>query len=292
MVTSFIITFREALEAALIVSIIMAYLGKTGRRDLYKYLYLGTGLAALISVLLGSLVLSIYGGLPPGADKVFEGAASITATIVLTYMIFWMAQNAQKIRSELHEKIAIAVTTGQVVSIAMLAFVSVFREGLETVLFLTALAVTDLSGTILGMLTGIGAVLILAMLMLRGAYRINIRKFFKYTSVLLVVFAAGLLGYGVHEFIEAGLVPPIIEHVWDINPANATHPLHENGAVGSILKALIGYDGNPELLRVIVYVGYWLIIGYYLIRTYAPHYLSRHHYNKEESLRIEHAIAA
>lgn len=80
-----------------------------------------------------------------------------------------------------------------------------------------------------------------------------------------------------HEFIEAGLVPPIIEHVWDITSADVTHPLHKNGAVGSILKALIGYDGNPELLRVIVYVGYWLIVGYYLIRIYAPQYLSRNH---------------
>jgi high-affinity iron transporter len=109
--------------------------------------------------------------------------------------------------------------------------------------------------------------------MMRGIYRINIQQFFKYTSVLLVVFAAGLLGYGVHEFIEAGLLPPIIDHVWDINPTDVMHPLHEKGAIGSIFKALVGYDGNPELLRVIVYAGYWLVIGYYLLRTYAPEYL-------------------
>lgn len=281
MTTSFIITFREALEAALIVSIISAYLGKIGRRDLYQYLYLGTGIAVLISVLLGGIILSVYGGLPPGVDKVFEGAASITATIVLTYMIFWMAQNARHIRNELHEKIAVAVTTGQVFSITTLAFISVFREGLETVLFLTAIAVTDLSGTIIGMLVGISVVIVLAALMMRGVYRINIQKFFKYTSVLLVIFAAGLLGYGIHEFIEAGLLPPIIEHVWDINPADATHPFHENGVIGSILKALVGYDGNPELLRVLVYVGYWLVIGYYLLRTYAPSHLHRHLNHKD-----------
>lgn len=290
MVTSFIITFREALEAALIVSIMMAYLGKIGRRDLYKFLYLGTGLGVFISILLGSLVVTVYGGLPSGVDNIFEGIASVTATLVLTYMIFWMAKNAQHIRSELQIKITSIVTTGQVFSIASLAFVSVFREGLETVLFLTALAVSDFSGTLIGLLTGIAAVVVLAVLMLRGIYRINVQKFFKYTSVLLVVFAAGLLGYGVHEFIEAGLVPPIIEHVWDINPADETHPFHENGAIGSIIKALFGYDGNPELLRVIAYVGYWLVIGYYLLRTYAPQYLPFRSKRKEATQLVTQSI--
>ena len=273
MITSFLITFREALEAALIVSIILAYLGKIGRRDLNKYLYLGTGGAILTSLLLGWTVLTFYGGLPKGADKIFEGAASITATVVLTYMIFWMAKNARKIRGELQEKVEVAITSGNVLGLSMLAFVSVFREGLETVLFLTALTVSDPYKTAIGTLLGIGTVLVLAFMMQRGVYRMNLQKFFKYTSVILVLFAAGLLGYGVHEFIEAGLLPPIIEQVWDINPIDVTHPLHEKGAIGSILKALVGYDGNPELLRVIVYVGYWLIIGVYLLRTYAPNFL-------------------
>ncbi len=292
MITSFIITFREALEAALIVSIIIVYLRKIGRRDLNKFLYLGTGLGVFVSILLGSLILSVYGGLPSGADKIFEGIASVTATMVLTYMIFWMAKNAHQLRSELQIKIASIVTTGQVFSIASLAFVSVFREGLETVLFLTALAVSDFSGTLIGLSAGIAAVIVLAVLMMRGIYRINVQKFFKYTSVLLVVFAAGLLGYGVHEFIEAGLLPPIIEHVWDINPADVTHPLHENGAIGSIFKALLGYDGNPELLRVIAYVGYWLVIGYYLLRIYAPQYLPFHTKSKEAIQLVTQPITA
>ena len=292
MISSFVITFREALEAVLIVSILLAYLGKIGRKDLNKYLYLGTGLAILTSVLLGEVVLAFYGGLPKGAENVFEGAASITATIVLTYMIFWMAKNARTIRSELQEKVDSAVTTGYVFGISTLAFVSVFREGLETVLFLTALAVADMFGTIVGMLLGIGVVLGLAFLITKGVYQMNIQKFFKYTSVILVIFAAGLLGYGVHEFIEAGILPPIIEHVWDINPPDVMHPLHENGAIGSLLKVLVGYDGNPELLRVMVYVGYWLIIGYYLLRTYAPRYLrwSQDKVEDEERKELDHNI--
>lgn len=273
MVSSFLITFREALEAALIVSILLAYLRKIDREDLNKYLYLGTGIAILSSTFIGALVLTVYGGLPAGVDKIFEGVASITATIVLTYMIFWMANNAREIRSELHKKLEVAITKGNVISLSTLAFVSVFREGLETVLFLTTLAAADISGTLLGMFLATGAVLVLAFLMMKGVYTMNLQKFFKYTSVILVIFASGLLGYGVHELIEAGLLPPIIDHVWDINPASITHPLHEKGAIGSLLKALIGYDGNPELLRVIVYIGYWLVIGYYLLQTYAPNYL-------------------
>ncbi len=273
MIASFVITFREALEAALIVAIILAYLGKVGRKDLKKYLYLGTVLAIITSLILGAIVLTVYGGLPTGVEKLFEGAASVTATVVLTYMIFWMAKNAQKIRGELQEKIDIAITSGYIFGITSLAFVAVFREGLETVLFLTTLVATDPFGTLTGALLGISIVLVLSFLMMRGVYRMNIQKFFKYTSVILVVFAAGLLGYGVHEFIEAGVLPPIIENVWDINPPDVTHPLHEKGAIGSILKALVGYDGNPKLLRVIVYVGYWLVIGSYLLKIYAPNIL-------------------
>ncbi|MCK5625942.1 FTR1 family protein, partial [Candidatus Bathyarchaeota archaeon] len=168
MIASFIITFREALEAALIVAIILAYLGKVGRKDLKKYLYLGTVLAIITSLILGAIVLTVYGGLPTGVEKLFEGAASVTATVVLTYMIFWMAKNAQKIRGELQEKIDIAITSGYIFGITSLAFVAVFREGLETVLFLTTLVATDPFGTLIGALLGISIVLVLSFLMMRG----------------------------------------------------------------------------------------------------------------------------
>jgi high-affinity iron transporter len=275
MITSLLITFREALEAALIVTIIIAYLQKIGKREYSRYLYLGTGLAVIASLILGWGVIAFYGNLSKDAERIFEGVASISATVVLTYMIIWMAKNATSIKGELESKINIAVTTGQVVSIATLAFVSVFREGMETVLFLTALSFTDPSGTIIGTILGLGTVLVLSYLMLKGVYRMNLQRFFKYTSMLLIVFAAGLFGYGIHELIEAGLLPAIVKQVWNINPPNLTHPLHEQGVIGSILKALVGYDGNPELLRVIAYVGYWATMGAYLLKTYAPHALRR-----------------
>jgi high-affinity iron transporter len=275
MITSFLITFREALEAALIVTIIIAYLRKIGKREYSRYLYLGTGLAVLASLILGWGVITFYGSLSKDAERIFEGVASISATVVLTYMIIWMAKNATSIKGELESKVDVAVTTGQILGIATLAFVSVFREGVETVLFLTALSFTDPYGTIIGTILGLGTVLVLSYLMLKGVYRMNLQRFFKYTSVLLIVFAAGLFGYGIHELIEAGILPAIVDQVWNINPLDVTHPLHEQGVIGSILKALVGYDGNPELLRVIAYLGYWATMGAYLIRTYAPHVFQR-----------------
>jgi high-affinity iron transporter len=274
MIASFLITFREALEAALVIGIIAAYLAKMGRKDLNKHLYMGAGAAILASILLGAVFMSIYGGLEGRAEKIFEAGASLTAVAVLTYMIFWMAQNSKRIKGEIQEKVHLSITKGQVYGITLLAFVAVFREGVETVLFLGTLAMVSPVETITGFSLGILSVLILAVLMFRGVYRLDIRKFFKYTSAILIVFAAGLTAYGVHELNEAGIIPPVIDPVWDINPPvnpDGSYPLlHEKGAIGSILKSLVGYNGNPSLTEVLAYVAYWLIVGSYVLKVYRP----------------------
>ena len=274
---SFLVAFRESLEAALIVVIIVAYLKKIGKTDLNRYLYIGTSAAIVASIILAWVIQVIYGGLGGIAAETFEGAASLTATAVLTYMIFWMAKNAQKIKGELQQKIDIAITKGQLFGIATLAFVAVFREGLETVLFLTATFFLDALDAMIGVLMGFVVVIILAMLLMKGVYKLDIRKFFKYTSIILIIFAAGLAGYGVHELIAAGKGAGVEfgilgQQAFNINPPmnpDGTYPLlHEKGFVGSILKALVGYDGDPEWLRILVYIGYWLIVGIYLLKTY------------------------
>lgn len=274
---SFLISFRESLEAALIIVIMVVYLQKLGKTTLNRYLYLGSGAAIAASIVLAGIVQAIYGGLTGVAAEVFEGAASLTATGVLTYMIFWMSRNAQKIKGELEKKIELAVTKGQLFGIAALAFVAVFREGLETVLFLTGTFFSDPSGTIVGVLMGFVVVVILALLLMKGVYQLDIRKFFQYTSVILIIFAAGLAGYGVHELLEAGegvgLEFGVLgQQAFNINPPgnpDGSYPLlHEKGAVGSVLGALVGYDGNPEWLRIIVYVGYWVAVSTYLLKTY------------------------
>lgn len=274
---SLLITFREALEAALIVAIIASYLKKIGRQSFNKYLYQGALAAIAVSVLLGLVIFGLYGGLTGASAEIFEGVASLTATVVLTYMILWMATHAQNIRVELERKVEVAVSTGQLVGIVALSFVAVFREGLETVLFLTTLAIIDPAGTVLGAVVASAIVIALALLLMRGIYRLDIKKFFQYTSIILIVFAAGLAAYGTHEIIEAAEASGVQfgvfgQKAYSINPplnSDGSYPvLHERGIVGSIFAALLGYDGNPEWLRVIVYLAYWLVVGAYVVRTY------------------------
>ena len=274
---SFLITFREALEAALIVTIMITYLRKIGKEDLNKYTYLGTGAALVMSLVAGVVLQVFYGGLGKVASELFEGIASLSAVVVLTSMIFWMTKHSKEIKGEMETKINQAVTKNELYGITALAFVAVAREGLETVLFLSATFVQDSAGTLVGAALGILVVLGLSYALMKGTVDLEIGKFFKVTSIMLLIFGAGLAGYGVHELIEAG------EHSgmdfgffgdkpFDINPAvnaDGTYPaLHEKGIVGSIFKALVGYDGNPEWLRIIVYLGYWLVIGTYVYKQY------------------------
>jgi high-affinity iron transporter len=272
MIASFVITFREALEAALIIGIVAAYLRKVGRKDMERYLFIGVAGAILASVLAGALFLLIYGGLEGRAEEIFEGVASLSAAAVLTYMIFFFAKHAKGIKGELQNKVDASLGRGSAWGIAALAFLAVFREGVETVLFLGAIAVKEPLSTLVGLIAGIVAVTALSIAMFAGIYRLDYAKFFKYTSVILVIFAAGLVAYSVHELNEAGIIPPVIEHVWDINPPpneDGTYPaLHEKGIIGSMLKSLIGYNGNPSLTEVLAYLGYWLTVGYFLTRNF------------------------
>jgi high-affinity iron transporter len=272
LVPSFLLTLREALEAVLIVAIVASYLKKTGKQSLNKYLFQGAVAAIIASVLLGLAILAVYGGLADVSAEVFEGVDSLTATAVLTYMILWMTKHAQTIKVELERKVETAVWKGQLLGIVALSFVAVFREGLETVLFLTTLAATDSWGTLLGVTTASVVVIFLAVILTRGMYRLDIKRFFQVTSIILIIFAAGLAAYGVHELIEAGEsaginIGVLGQHAFDINPprnTDGTYPLlHEKGAVGAVFAALVGYDGNPEWLRVIAYCGYWLVLGIY-----------------------------
>jgi len=272
MLASFLITFREALEAALIIGIIAAYVAKLGRKDLNRYINIGIVCALFASVAVALVFKVVYGELQGIAEQLFEGAAALAAAIVLTYMIFWMAHNSKEIKGDVQKKIDLSISKGQMLGIATLSFVAVFREGVETVLFLGTLAIQSPVDTIIGFIIGLLVVIVLSFILFKGIYRLDVSKFFRYTSVLLILFSAGLVATSVHEFNEAGIIPEIVEHVWDVNPAqnpDGSYPiLHDNGLVGGSLKALIGYNGNPSLTEVMAYIGYWIIIGIFVYRTY------------------------
>ena len=272
MLASLLITFREGLEAALIIGIIAAYVAKLGRKDLNRYINMGIISALIASLAVAFVFKVIYGELKGTAEQIFEGAAALTAAIVLTYMILWMANNSKKIKGEVQEKIDLSISKGHMLGIAALSFVAVFREGVETVLFLGTLAIQSPVDTIAGFIIGLAIVIVLSFIMFRGIYRLDISRFFRYTSILLILFSAGLVAVSVHEFNDAGIIPGVIENVWDLNPPqnpDGSYPaLHENGLIGGSLKALVGYDGSPSLTEVIAYLGYWIIIGMFVFRTY------------------------
>ncbi len=266
MFSALFITFREGLEAALIIAIIVAYLVYIKRPELKKYVWIGVASAIGLSLVIGIAILIIYGSLSGISEKIFEGSASILATAVLTGMVFWMAKNAKNIKENLHRKIDETITRKQTAGIAVLVFIAVFREGIETVLFLSALYGADALGTITGFAAGMVIVTALSVMLMKGTLHLPVSDFFKYTGIILIIFAAGLFGYGIHEFIEVGEdmgydLGILAYKPFDINPPDPTNPFHEKGAIGSILKTLVGYDGNPELLRIIGYIGYWIVVG-------------------------------
>jgi high-affinity iron transporter len=179
----------------------------------------------------------------------------VLAVLILTGMIFWMRVQARTLKSSLEREMGQAVASGQTLAIFGVAFLAVFREGVETALFLAAAAFAgNAMGTLVGTILGLSAAALVGWLIFASAVRLNLRVFFNVTSVLLLFFAAGLFGLAVHEFQEAGLLPMTIEQVWNLNAV-----IDENAPFGLILKALFGYNGNPSLLEVVGYVAYWVL---------------------------------
>jgi high-affinity iron transporter len=262
MFSALLITLREGLEAALIVGIILAHLAKIRRADLARYAWLGVGGAILVSLAAGIAIYATAGELVGRAEQVFEGSAMLLAAGVLTWMIFWMHRQAAGVRASLQSQMDVTVAGGSWVGLAALSFVAVVREGIETVLFLFAASRTaesPLAATVGGLLglaiaTGVGY------LLYRGTARLNLKTFFNATSAILIVFAAGLLAHAVHEFNEAGVIPAIIEHVWDVGRV-----LPDSSGAGRFLASILGYNGNPSLTEVTAYVVYLVaaLVGYF-----------------------------
>jgi high-affinity iron transporter len=254
MPTALLLAFREGLEAALILGIVLRYLARIGQPELRRDVWLGA-LTAVGASLIFAVGIQILGWTLSGrAEEIFEGATMVLAVFVLTWMIFWMSSQARRIKSSLEQDIKSAVERGQRWGLWAVAFLAVFREGLELALFLSAAVfASGGDGTIPGLILGLLAAALIGVLVYSSTRRLSLRWFFRVTSVLLLVFAAGLLAHAVSEFQEAGLLPTVQEHVWDVN-----HILHENSPVGQILGALVGYNGNPSFEEVVAYGLYWV----------------------------------
>jgi high-affinity iron transporter len=257
MLPSFLITLREGLEAALIVGIMLSMLGKMGREDGVRTVWLGVLAAAVVSLTAG-IVLNVLGLAFEGrAEELFEGVMMLLAAGVLTWVIFWMARFGRDSQARLEDEIRQAARTGGQGPLFVLAFVAVVREGIETALFLTATVLSTSPGQALaGGLLGLAAAVAMGWLMFAAGKKLNVRVFFQVTGVILLLVAAGLVAHGIHELQEAAVLPTGIEHVWDINPI-----LDEKGTAGLLLTALFGYNGNPSLIEAIAYAVYLAIVG-------------------------------
>jgi len=256
----FLLAFREALEAALVTAIILAYLARTERKPLIRYAWYGVYLAVAASFVLGTFIWFLYGGLSASAKALFEGVAALFAVLVLSSMIYWMASKGKELRKEVERRVKNISVQGATLALTSFSFVVVFREGLETVLFSTPFLVDDAAGTLLGAFLGVVASLILAYAIFIVGMRINIRRFFYFTSILLVLLAGGLAGYGIHELAEYSEDSGIElgwfgEYAYDLDVPSES-PFHHKGIIGSIFAVMFGYTVKAEWLRVLVHFAY------------------------------------
>jgi high-affinity iron transporter len=265
MLPSFIITFREVLEAALVVGIILSYLVRVKQTKYNTIVYAGIFSGIVASIIGAVLFTKLAGGFTGRAEEIFEGITMLIGALLLTTMILWMMKQ-KHIARELENRVATELTEAHKFGLFSLVFVAILREGIETVIFLRAAILVSTGNTMIGAFVGVIAAILLGYAIFLGSMKINIKKFFNITSILLILFAAGLVAHGVHELQEAKVIPTVIEHIWDVNPPvnlDGSHPvLHEKGHVGSILKSLFGYNGNPSLIEVLSYLLYIsLVIG-------------------------------
>ncbi|MBI4361381.1 FTR1 family protein [Candidatus Micrarchaeota archaeon] len=256
MVSAFVIPFRETLEATLIVGVVLAYLHKTNNQSLSRHVFFGVAAAIVASVLTAIGFQVFAGGFSGANEQIFEGATMFLAAGVLTYVIFWMAAQTQ-FSKRIEQKVDEHLTSGKVLGLTALSFFAVYREGVETILFMGATLFAagghlDVPFALAGVLTAAG----IGFLVFKSALRFQLKTIFNATSILLLLFAAGLTAHGVHEFQEANVLPTPLGKVWDTNWL-----LDEKSTAGTFAKALFGYNADPFELEVGAYAAYLVLVG-------------------------------
>jgi high-affinity iron transporter len=252
MLANFLIGLREGLEAALVVGILVAYLVKSDRRDRLPQLWLGIGVAVVVSLAFGALLTFGPQGLSFAAQEAIGGSLSIVAVGLITWMIFWMGKTARFLKANLHSKLDDAVDAGRW-AVAVMALLAVGREGLETALFLWAGAQATGASTrpLLGAVLGLAVAVVLGYLVYRGALRLNLRTFFRWTGVLLIVIAAGVLAYGIHDLQEAAILPGLHHLAFDV-----TAQVPPSSWYGTLLKGVFNFSPATTWLQAVAWVLY------------------------------------
>src|SRR4051812_7403411 len=270
MVANFLIGLREGLEAALVVSILIAYLVKTHRQHLLPRVWLGVGVAVVVSLAFGAALTFGPKGLTFTAQEAIGGTLSIAAVGLVTWMIFWMARPARSMSGELRSAVDRAAD-GSAWSLALVAMLAVGREGLETAIFLWA-ATSAASGTngssaqpLVGAVLGLAVAVVLGYLTYRGAVRINLSRFFFWTGIFLIFVAAGVLSYGVHDLQEAGILPGLNTLAFDVSRA-----VPPSSWYGTLLRGTVNFTPATTWLQAIAWLLYIVPVFVLFLRPARP----------------------
>lgn len=249
---TFLLSFREGLEAALIIGILLGALRKFGHSESGRFIWYGVAVAVVASAAVAGGLVAAGIELEGRAEAAFEGVMLIVAASFLTGMIFWMQRRGASWRAALRTDVQVAAGRTGGWGLFAVAFLAVTREGVELALLLVAMTLQgSLAITGLSLALGIGGAVVLGSLLYQGVLRLNLAIFFRVTNFLLLLFAAGMIGLGAHELIEAGLLPALVDPLWNLNPI-----LSDKSTPGMLLKSLFGYNDNPTLTEAVVYVGY------------------------------------
>lgn len=263
---NFLIGLREGLEASLVVGILIAYLVKSGRSALLWRVWLGVGLAVAVSLAAGAALTWGPRGLSFEAQEAIGGTLSLVAVAFVTWMVFWMARTARNLRSEMEGRVERAIEVGGT-GLVLLAALSVGREGLETALFLWAAARASGSGEqpVVGAALGLATAVALGVLIYRGAVRLNLATFFRWTGGALVLVAAGVLSYGVHDLQEAGILPGLNTVAFD-----ASRQVPPGSWYGTLLKGTVNFSPRTTVLEALAWTAYLVPVAYLFRRTVRP----------------------
>jgi len=265
---------REGVEAALIVAIICAYLARTGNARHFRKIGIGVGSAVATSVVLGAALFLTLGGLEEPYEQIFEGAAMILAAGVVTWMLFWMRRQGSSVKGELQRAVDRTLAEGTAWGLAILAFTAVIREGLETALFLVGQATAAAGGAagtggaasvLAGAVAGMGIAVLVGFGFYRGSRVLDLRRFFRWTGVLLIFIAAGLLSHAVHEFVEIGWITIGTSTAFDIGGI-----LPHDAGIGLFLRALFGYTSAPEWVTLATWAAYVIVVLALYLRPLTP----------------------
>lgn len=254
MFVPFLIMLREGLEAALIVSLIASYLKRTQRSQWFGAMWIGVFVAAALCLALGYYINETTGEFPQKQQELFEGIVAVVAVCVLTYMVFWMRKVSRNVKAQLEDAVDNALQRGSNSgwALVMMVFLAVAREGLESVFFLLAAFQQDVGiGPPVGAILGLATAIILGMLIYWGGVRLNLATFFKWTSLLILLVAAGLAAGAIRAFHEAGLWNHFQTVAFDMSNTLSTHSV-----TGTLLEGMFGYQEAPSVSEVAIWFIY------------------------------------